>query len=96
MTPPSRVPSVSVEFYGVPRRRAGAGRAAVFAANLADALAGLARQFPGLAADVIDGASGRLRPEYRVSLNGESFPSDPGTPLAEGDVLILLSADVGG
>ena len=41
-----------------------------------------------------------LRPEllhavFKLSLNGERFVSDPETPLADGDVLLLLSADVG-
>ena len=47
------------------------------------------------------GEFGSSRPEllhavYKLSLNGERFVSDPETPLADGDVLLLLSADVGG
>jgi sulfur-carrier protein len=42
-----------------------------------------------------------LRPEhlhavYKLSLNGERFVSDPETPLADGDVLLLLSSDMAG
>ena len=39
---------------------------------------------------------GLVNSAYRLSLNGERFVSDPRTPLADGDVLLLLSADVGG
>ena len=39
---------------------------------------------------------GRLHPAYRVCLNGNRFVSDPETALADGDELLLLSADVGG
>jgi len=41
-------------------------------------------------------AGERIHPAYRVCLNGDRFVTDPATPLAEGDVLLLLSADVGG
>ena len=39
---------------------------------------------------------GTLHPAYTLNLNGERFVSDPGTPLADGESLILLTVDVGG
>jgi sulfur-carrier protein len=85
---------ITIELYGIPRLRAGTGRVGVAAATVAEALAGLAAAAPGLAGSVL--AGGRVPPEYRLSLNGDRFISDPGTPLADGDVLLLLSADAGG
>lgn len=85
---------ILIELYGVPRLRAGTGRVTVDAATLAEALDGLGLACPALDGAVVSG--GRVLPSYRLSLNAERFVSDPETPLAEGDVLLLLSADVGG
>ena len=85
---------VTVELYGVPRLRAGTGRVSVDAATLAGALGALADACPGLAGGVVSG--GRVGDAYRLSLNGDRFVSDPETPLAPGDVLLLISADAGG
>ena len=85
---------ITVELYGIPRLRAGAGRVGVDAATVAEAVAALAAAAPGLAGSVL--AGGRVLPDYLLSLNGDRFVSDPATPLADGDVLLLLSADAGG
>ena len=39
---------------------------------------------------------GAIQEAFKLSLNGERFVSDPETSLIDGDVLLLLSADVGG
>ena len=44
--------------------------------------------------DLIDGD--RLHPSLAANLNGDQFVCDPATPLAEGDRLLILSADAGG
>ena len=85
---------ITIELYGVPRLRAGTGKVSLDAATIAEALKGLANAIPTLAGTVISG--GRVLPEYLLSLNGDRFVSDPATVLAEGDILLLLSADVGG
>ena len=85
---------ITIELFGVPRLRAGTGRLTVDAATLADALDGLGRACPALDGAVL--ARGPVHPAYRLSLNGDRFVSDPATPLADGDVLLLLAADVGG
>jgi hypothetical protein len=85
---------VTIELYGVPRLRAGVGRVSVDAATLSGALDALGVACPTLAGPVVE--RGRVQPAFRLSLNGERFVSDPETPLRSGDVLILLSADVGG
>lgn len=94
LAPAGSAPEIAVEFYGVPRLRAGLARVAIRAAGLGDALAILAGRCPGLSDSVI--VEGRLHPAYRLNLNGERFVSDPALALREGDTLIFLSADVGG
>ena len=37
-----------------------------------------------------------LHPSIVANLNGDAFISDLATPLAEGDHLLILSADAGG
>lgn len=85
---------IAIEFFGVPRLRAGTGLLHLEASTVGQALLELGRLCPALENSI-------LRPEllhavYKLSLNGERFVSDPETPLADGDVLLLLSADVGG
>ena len=41
-------------------------------------------------------ADDRLHPSLAASLNGERFISDPRTPLADDDRVLILSADAGG
>jgi molybdopterin converting factor small subunit len=88
------VPTVTVEFYGVPRARAGRGELTVRAATVADALAAVAAQCPDLAGVCF--ADGRLAPHYVLSLDGQRFLTDPAERLRPGDRLLLLSADAGG
>jgi molybdopterin converting factor small subunit len=88
------LPEVTVEFYGVPRLRAGRPELRVRAATAAAALAAVARACPGLAE--VCGADGRLMPAYLLSLDGERFLTDLGERLQHGDRLLLLSADAGG
>ena len=85
---------ITFELFGVPRLRAGTGVVHLEAASLATALGGLGRLCPALDGHVF--AGGVLHPAYRVCLNGDRFVSDPATSLADGDVLLLMSADVGG
>jgi molybdopterin converting factor small subunit len=85
---------ITVELFGVPRLRAGVSRLALTAPTLADALAGLGEACPALAGTVL--RDGHMHPAYRLCLNGERFVSDLATTLSDGDVLLLLAADVGG
>ena len=85
---------IEIEFYGVPRLRAGTNRLRLEASSVGQALRELAVACPGLRDSVLP--DGRIPSAYKLSLNGECFVSDPQTPLSEGDVLLLLSADVGG
>jgi hypothetical protein len=87
-------PVVTVEFYGVPRARAGRREVRVTAATAAEALAGVARVCPSLAR--ICGENGQLDPQFLLSLDGECFVTDLTQTLESGDRLVLMSADAGG
>jgi molybdopterin converting factor small subunit len=82
-----------VEFLGIPRQRAGISELEIEAANLGQLLGTLATRFPALS-ELITGNT--LHPSVAANLNGEEFVSDPATPLADSDRLLILSADAGG
>ena len=95
----SDVPScITVEFYGIPRQRAGVPSLALESmpegASLADALAQLAVRLPALAEVCFP--EGGLKRGYVANLNGDRFVADPATQLAPGDCLLIMSADAGG
>lgn len=85
--------SVIIEFYGIPRRRAGQAELRVCARTVAEALAAVENTCPGLGGLV---TAGRLLPHYLLSLRGQRFVTDLEHPLRCGDRLLLLSADAGG
>lgn len=85
---------VTVELYGVPRLRAGASRVEVPAGTLAAILRALASALPGLAPDIID--EGRLTEHALVAIDGREIVADPELGIADGAVLVLISAAAGG
>jgi molybdopterin converting factor small subunit len=85
---------ITVEFFGIPRQRAGCAEAAVAGETLADVLAALERAYPRLCG--LRRADGGPSDHYLISLDGDRFVSDPGQRLAPGCRLLLLSADAGG
>lgn len=87
------MPEVTIEFYGIPRERAGRTELRVRAATVADALAAAERQCPGLR-DLQ--AGGRLAPHYRLSVDGQRFVTEMSECVTPGMRLLLLSADAGG
>ena len=82
-----------VEFLGIPRERAGVSELELEAGSLGQLLETLAARFPGLVGLI---AGERLHPSLAANLNGDEFVTDPATPLADGDRVLILSADVGG
>ena len=82
-----------VEFFGVPRERAGIDEVEVQAATLGGLITTLASEMPALAELIVDD---RLHPSLAASLNGDRFISDPATPLSDRDCVLILSADAGG
>ena len=88
---------IRVEFFGIPRQRAGQSAAAISLtapATLATLLEELGQQFPGLEGECIE--RGALRPGYLVSIDGDRFISDPSEMIAEGNSVLILSAEAGG
>jgi hypothetical protein len=59
---------VTVEFYGIPRQRAGRAELAVAPGTVAELLAAVERACPGLAGLVRE--DGRLAPHYLLSVDG--------------------------
>jgi len=82
-----------VEFFGVPRQRAGTSELEVQADTLGHLLGTLAAQIPSLN-EIID--SNRLHASFVANLNGGQFVTDPETPLRDDDYVLILSADAGG
>jgi molybdopterin converting factor small subunit len=87
-------PMITIELFGVPLLRVGRGSVTLETPTLKRALDELGRICPGLDGSVID--QGHTHPMYRVCLNGDRLVSDPETPIADGDVLLFLDANVGG
>ena len=82
-----------VEFLGIPRTRTGVAEVEIEAATLGQLLGTLAARFPALGPLIPAGA---LHPSIAANLNGDLFVSDPATPLAKDDRLLILSSDAGG
>ncbi|HET9361470.1 MAG TPA: MoaD/ThiS family protein [Vicinamibacterales bacterium] len=82
-----------VEFLGIPRQRAGVSELEVEARTLGQLLDALALRCPALGELITPQG---LHPSLSANLNGDAFVRDPDTPLAKGDTLLILSADVGG
>jgi hypothetical protein len=85
---------VTVELYGVPRLRAGRAEVRVPSGTVAEVLAALERECPGLAG--LRRADGGPAPQYLLSLDGRRFVGDPRQEVPAGECLLLLSADAGG
>ena len=82
-----------VEFFGIPRERAGLAELEVHADTLGQLLGTLARHLPSLSEIIRDD---RLHPAFVANLNGDRFVTDPETRLGAGDCVLILSADAGG
>lgn len=90
--------SVRIEFYGIPRQRAGVAETVIKSSGpdvcLGEVLQQLADSFPGLAETCIE--NGRLRRGYTINIAGDRFVGDPETRVTSGETLLLMSADAGG
>lgn len=85
---------VTVEFFGIPRQRAGRARMSISANTIAELLCALEKSCPGL--EDLRQADGQLASHYLLSLDGQRFLGDLQQELQPGDKVLLLSADVGG
>jgi molybdopterin converting factor small subunit len=82
-----------VELLGIPRERAGVAELELHADTLGELLRALTLRFPSLDELVV---ADRLQTSFAANLNGDKFVSDPRTPLAEDDCVLIMSADAGG
>lgn len=82
-----------VEFFGIPRERAGVAALEMHAKTLGQLLGDLVNEIPPFGTFIEDQ---KLHPSFVASLNGDRFISDPETPLTEKDCVLILSADAGG
>ena len=85
---------VNIEFFGIPRARAGVSTTSAEGNCLGEVLADLAKRFPPFAETCLDGRG--LRPGFTANLDGQRFVTDPDTPVEDGDRLLFLSLDSGG
>jgi molybdopterin converting factor small subunit len=88
------MPTAVVEFFGVPRLRAGVPEVHVTAGTVGEALGAVAELFPALGP--LFTADGQLSPHYLLSLDGVRFDVRLTDEMQEGARLLLLSADAGG
>jgi molybdopterin converting factor small subunit len=90
---------VTVEFYGVPRSRAGVGSTELNLpspkATLGALLQALAARFPAWGRACLDD-QGRLSPAYLANVDGQCFLPGNDAPLRDGDVILIFAADAGG
>lgn len=85
---------VTLELYGIARKRAGTETVRVAAGTLSEALSALERAHPALSGEVVK--DGRLAPHWRASLDGKRFLDVPDAPLAAGSQVLILSGLSGG
>jgi molybdopterin converting factor small subunit len=86
--------TVTVEFLGIPRQRAGRAELVVAAGTIAETLSAVQYSCPAFT-DLVR-ADGQLAPHYALSLNGRRFLRNLDHVLVPGDRLLVLSADAGG
>ena len=89
---------IRVEFFGIPRARAGVAETVCNAPagrlSAGELLTQLADRFPDLAAACFEGD--RLAAQYAMNIDGEQFVDDPQTTLRAGQAVLIMSADAGG
>ena len=86
--------TVTVEFFGIPRLRAGVTKIDIEATDVKEALDSVSEILPVWSDHCMK--DGCLRPEYLMNINGTQFCTDENEKLESGDCLLIFSADVGG
>lgn len=90
--------TITVEFFGIPRVRAGLERVSVFpdreSAMLSEVLAEVAEQIPTFATACM--SNNKLDDHFLVSVDGEVFVRDHDVLIEEDRTVYILSADAGG
>ena len=86
--------TIRVEFFGIPKQRAGVAAIQVEATTLQEALRQIVVELPRFGESCV--VDEKLSAGFIANINGTSFASDGSTPLNPGDTLLILSADAGG
>jgi len=90
--------AITVEFFGIPRVRAGLERVVVLpnrsSAMLSEILEHVASQLPTFADACM--TNNKLDDHYLVSLDGEEFIHEGDALIEENRTIYILSADAGG
>ena len=90
--------AIVVEFFGIPRARAGVERVEVaderFQMPLSEVLLALAKQLPDFAESCLDGS--QLRANFIASIDGQCFVHGDEAMVSSGQSVLILSADAGG
>lgn len=85
---------VTIELYGVPRLHAGTSQVEVPAGSLTEVICALLDAAPGLFPGVI--SEDGLSEHVMLVHDGTFIHPDPALPIADGSVLLLISAQAGG
>lgn len=83
-----------VEFFGIPRARAGVAETMAAGETVGEILEELAKRFPLLAQTCIVGRT--LQTGYTLNLGGTRFLTNSEFRISDGDVLLFMSVDAGG
>jgi sulfur-carrier protein len=85
---------VIVEFFGVPRLRAGRGEMRIATGTIAEVLKRVEYACPGLGG--LMSTDGHVLPHYLLSIDGRRFVTDLAEVIGPDERLLILSADAGG
>lgn len=90
------MPTVRVEFFGIPRHQVGVTSfdVEVHSLTLGDVLSATAKELPKFGQHCLDGS--RLKPGLLANINGRCFTTDHAMLLVDQDAVLILSSDVGG
>jgi hypothetical protein len=90
--------AIVVEFFGIPRVRAGVERVEVLrgreSASVSEILSEVAKQFPDFAETCM--TNRRLRTGFIASIDGQCFVQDDDMVVDRQQSVLILSADAGG
>ena len=90
--------AIVVEFFGIPRVRAGIERVEVLhgrkSATLSEILTEVAERFPEFAENCM--TDRRLRNGFIASIDGQCFVQDDNTVVGRQQSVLILSTDAGG
>ena len=86
--------NISVEFFAIARERAKTEQIRVQAGTVGELFSVLSHVLPEFAESCL--VEGQLRAEFLLCINAKHFTRDPKLQLNDGDIVLVVSADVGG